>query len=327
MIKILKITNFKSIKNLELPCSKINVFIGEPNTGKSNILETIGIFSYCGNFQFAQFQEFVRFEKISDLFRDEGIEQKIQISFDNRRLSLNFENGAFRGEIAEEEKVLFRLGGNFSNLSFAGPENRGLIDFKYYKYQSQINFGTQYTNFLLPPSGINLLAILLVRKDIREIINELCSPYNISLGLRPLENKIEFIRKIEDTIISYPYKNISDTFKRLIFHLVAIHTNQNSIIAFEEPESSAFPYYIKYFAEKIAMDTKGNQYFITTHNPYFLFPIVEKSNKNDIAINVVYYEDNQTKVKTLGPNELETLMELEKDVFFSVDELIRSKVS
>jgi len=43
MIQKLQIRNFKSMKALDLKCSRINVFIGEPNTGKSNILETIGL--------------------------------------------------------------------------------------------------------------------------------------------------------------------------------------------------------------------------------------------------------------------------------------------
>ena len=45
MIKNIAITNFKSIKNLSLKAKKINIFIGEPNTGKSNILEALGFLS------------------------------------------------------------------------------------------------------------------------------------------------------------------------------------------------------------------------------------------------------------------------------------------
>jgi len=41
MIKTLEIKNFKSIKDLKLDLRRINIFIGEPNTGKSNILETM----------------------------------------------------------------------------------------------------------------------------------------------------------------------------------------------------------------------------------------------------------------------------------------------
>jgi AAA15 family ATPase/GTPase len=38
MIKDLEIKNFKSIKHLNLNCRKINLCIGEPNTGKSTFL-------------------------------------------------------------------------------------------------------------------------------------------------------------------------------------------------------------------------------------------------------------------------------------------------
>jgi len=46
MIKRLEIKNFKSIKQLELDCKRVNIFIGGPNSGKSNILEGIGILSH-----------------------------------------------------------------------------------------------------------------------------------------------------------------------------------------------------------------------------------------------------------------------------------------
>ena len=36
------IKNFKSIKDLHLDCKRVNVFIGKPNVGKSNILEGWG---------------------------------------------------------------------------------------------------------------------------------------------------------------------------------------------------------------------------------------------------------------------------------------------
>jgi AAA15 family ATPase/GTPase len=42
MITKLSIANFKSIRQLDIDCKKVNLFIGEPNTGRSNILETLG---------------------------------------------------------------------------------------------------------------------------------------------------------------------------------------------------------------------------------------------------------------------------------------------
>ena len=48
MITTLNIERFKSIRTLELSCRRVNVFIGEPNTGKSNILEALGLLSWLG---------------------------------------------------------------------------------------------------------------------------------------------------------------------------------------------------------------------------------------------------------------------------------------
>jgi hypothetical protein len=47
MIENLSIKNFKSIKYLSIDCKRINLFIGEPNAGKSNILEALGVISWC----------------------------------------------------------------------------------------------------------------------------------------------------------------------------------------------------------------------------------------------------------------------------------------
>ena len=44
-LKKIRIQNFKSIKDLELKCKSINLFIGKPNAGKSNILEALGLVS------------------------------------------------------------------------------------------------------------------------------------------------------------------------------------------------------------------------------------------------------------------------------------------
>jgi Predicted ATPase len=46
MLQNISIKNFKSIKDLEFKAKRINLFIGKPNTGKSNILEALGIFMF-----------------------------------------------------------------------------------------------------------------------------------------------------------------------------------------------------------------------------------------------------------------------------------------
>ena len=48
MIASVAIQRFKSIRSLTLACRKINVFIGPPDTGKTNILESLLLVSCLG---------------------------------------------------------------------------------------------------------------------------------------------------------------------------------------------------------------------------------------------------------------------------------------
>lgn len=67
----LEIRNFKSIKASYFNCKKINLFIGKPNVGKSNILESVGLLGGMNSWKKEKiFSEFVRYEKTRNLFYD-----------------------------------------------------------------------------------------------------------------------------------------------------------------------------------------------------------------------------------------------------------------
>ena len=167
------------------------------------------------------------------------------------------------------------------------------------------------------------MSVLLSRKDIRAAANDLLSPIGLRLGVRPQENKIEVIKEFEDVIVFYPYTVMSDTFQRLIFYLAAILSNKDSVLVFEEPESYTFPYYTKYLAEIIALDESNNQYFISTHNPYFLLPLLEKASIADIAVFVTYYEDYQTRVRPPSERQLQQLTEV--DIFSNIEAFLEEE--
>lgn len=94
MIKKLSIKNFKSIKDLEIDCSRINIFIGEPNTGKSNILEALGTASWCG--YGGKLKNYVRFHGIQNLFYDDLLDHPVKIKIDKINLNILFENDSFK---------------------------------------------------------------------------------------------------------------------------------------------------------------------------------------------------------------------------------------
>ena len=89
---------------------------------------------------------------------------------------------------------------------------------------------------------------------------------------------------------------------------------------FEEPGAHSFPYYTKYLAELIASDST-NQYFVVTHNLYFLLALLEKTSLDQLAVFVTYLEDYQSKLKRLSVNALQEILSLDIDPFFDLEAL------
>lgn len=322
MAKSLTIRGFKSIKDQSLECRRVNVLIGEPNVGKSNILEAIGMFSwgYYGRFGYDS-KMFCRFERVSNLFYDEDLQHTVNIHMGELGLDLKFSNGRFEGRYVAGQTEQDVITGDHVSLRLTQQNRQGpLADLKAYRFTVRETFSRQETGFLLPPVGDNLFSLLLANAELRTIVNQPFLARGLRLGLRPQESRLEVIKQSEDVIISYPYSLVSETLQRLSFYTAAILTNKESVITFEEPEAHAFPFYTKILAEMIALDQNKNQFFISTHNPYFLLPLLAKAPKQDIAVHVVYFEDYQTKVKRLSDAELVESTEL--DIFSNLDRFI-----
>ncbi|MEZ4830135.1 MAG: AAA family ATPase [Bacteroidia bacterium] len=90
MIENLTIKNFKSIKELELPCRKLNVFIGDPNSGKSNIIEALSLQSQNAFHQELN-KDIFRYKTLGDLFYDFNISEAIEIITNEKQSKLFYE--------------------------------------------------------------------------------------------------------------------------------------------------------------------------------------------------------------------------------------------
>ena len=334
MIQELEIHNFKSIKDLTLPCKRFNIFIGEPNTGKSNILEALGLLSFVGVWQYqenSKLHGFVRHERTSNLFYDDEVGDPLSIRANELAIDFGYRDGGYNGRVTFQQNrridpLSTAISGDDYSIQHVGkiggyPGNAIWPEtIKFYRFPLTDIHARSTKNFLLPPWGGNLPSLLLQNRELRNLVNLPFSTNGLRLGLRPQENRIEVIKQADDVIISYPYALASDTLKRITFYTAAIETNINSVIVLEEPEAHSFPGETKLLAEQIAMDENDNQYFIVTHNPYFLMPLLSKAPKDDIAIAIVYNEDYQTKVKSLDPEELPELFEL--DIFANLNRYI-----
>ncbi|MBN2520028.1 MAG: ATP-binding protein, partial [Bacteroidales bacterium] len=144
---------------------------------------------------------------------------------------------------------------------------------------------------------------------------------DLKITLKPTENDILVSKLIEDEIYSYPYFSLSETMQRVIFYNIALKSNKNSILLFDEPESNTFPFYTKYLAERIALD-KTNQFFITTHNPYLLLNLIEKSKEEDLNICITRMKNYQTSLSILENKQISEVLDLNSDVFFNIDKIL-----
>ncbi len=353
MIEKLSVKNFKSVKDLNLSCKQVNVFIGKPNVGKSNILEALSVFSVpFEQLPNQNLKDIIRLRNNKNIFFDNQpalIEIKADDVFShlyqNSSGGLTIEIGA--GDISEYYNFerdgyffsddLFVNGSLSSKLQSSarittGGESRLASANKvqypyqssilYYVFKKDTDFRLEKNDLLLPPHGSNLISV--IRKDFKFLdeISGLFEEYGLELLVDDKENSFEIQKKINRTVFKYPFSLTADTLQRMIFYMTAVETNQHTTIIFEEPETHSFPPYTRDLAMRIAA-SETNQFFISTHSPYMLSSLIENLPYDKLNICLTYFKDYQTCVKILSQDETEDLINMSDSAFFNLERFIR----
>jgi len=336
-ISNIHIQNFKSIKDLKLQANRVNVFIGEPNTGKSNILEALSVFSI--NAMDSGFKQLIRFKSTGNLFYDSVLDKPISIKTNVQSFKLEYkknDNGALMNQFAglfyqKEEDLLKKTNSNHDRPSFDMRHDGTIINNYGANFQTHVvtyiykrleKFEQTFRPFLNPPYGDNIPNLLLSSSEYKKMVSNFFRDKGYKINLKPEDNDMEIAKEEDEIIYSYPYMTISETLQRIVFMMLAIETNKNSTLILDEPESNTFPFYTKYVAERIAQD-KSNQYFITTHNPYLLMNIIEKTPSKELNIYITKMKNYQTKAHLLSKADLKEVVRMQHDVFFNLDKFAK----
>lgn len=352
-INNIEISNFKSIRHQKIDgCKRINVFIGYPNVGKSNILEALGLYSVM---LLAQGESFVlddicRVQHFTELYFNQAYRSDITVKLDNRFMvtvssgqntgiaSIDFVDESDYDDKSQrlaygDAQVTVRHSIDLNRNS--GTKLQSVISNKYNnlnelpvypikKYQFVNNAPVHHTKgySLSIPDGKNLLDVLQREADLRKDLAEILRTYGLKLLLDTSAESIMLIKEIDDsTVLRIPYHQIADTLKRLIFYKAAIASNNNTILLFEEPEAHMFPPYISRLTGDIIHDENKNQYFIATHSPFVINDLLEDA-REDLSVYVVGYKNGETIIKRLTEEQLHEIYNHGVDLFLNIEDYL-----
>ncbi len=337
MISNLEIKNYKSISQLELNCSRINVFIGEPNSGKSNILEALDL-SYLSsmmgmnesykkeNKESIDLKSFFRVNKVADMFHLGNLTSPISIVHPGFSVDTSIEL------IPDNEKDLTLFEFNNSNGSFTNFDNdfnpQAPLQFlaspiKPYRYKSSIQFhdAGNHIQRLMAPFGNNLAKVIYYNKDMQQLAKDFAKEHGFDLNIDNSTDNITLQLRINEGIVySLSYEALADTYKRILFYSAAVKHTNATVITLDEPDTHAFPPYVSYLADEI-IKQDNVQFFIATHNPYLLNNLIENSPVGQLSVFIISCDKiNRTTVsKKLSDNDLSELLDFGVDIFFNLN--------
>jgi predicted ATPase len=332
------IQNFKSIKDCEFNPKRINVLIGEPNSGKSNLLEGLSLLNPPIGVDGLLGAGIYREPRLDLLFNDFDLTKEISIGCNRgfggaaQTITAEIKPGLierfrYQKSIRYDGKTDFHDEqlDHFTTLSessapIAGDLNVNGLNLEsldssisYYTFSDcqQTSITDLYSSKLASPHGHNIAEILgKSPSGVGELYGGLVQDVE-KLGYEFMiiadnTSHLYITPLIKEKILKFrPITILADTLRRMMFYHAAIATNKDAVLLFEEPEAHSFPPYITQFANWV-LESETNQFFIATHSPYLLSQLLT-SDKDDVAVFLTYLdpEDHSTKLHLVSPEGLD----------------------
>jgi AAA15 family ATPase/GTPase len=332
----IEIKNFKSIRDAKInDCKRVNIFIGYPNVGKSNILEALCLFCITHE---TKFTDFIRVKEDPTLFFNGFINNTIEITINGLfQISCKYSLGELQIverylEKYSNSEITFRtptLKENyFRNFSFSrakAPEATvPELNFKKYEFKKGgTKKITQYSSLDIP-FGENIFSIIQTDEQIYEEASALLKDYGLELLYDSGLQAFTIFKRTDKGIFTVPYDLLADTLQRLIFYKTAILSNRDSVLLFEEPEAHMFPPYISKFTTAVIHDANENQFFIETHSPFVINDFMDNLKSEELAIYIVSFkkETGETQINRMSETDMHEAYQFGYDFFMNINKFI-----
>lgn len=331
IVEDLVIENFKSIKRLHLKPKRVNIFIGAPNSGKTNIIEAL---SFLSKGFPNHYREMVRFEEASDLFTDFETNERIAIRTEKFDCHIEYEkrdDGTLGNrftigyEGTTKKNPSWHLLGSYS-MNHHGEINHNTgnfnTDFFCYIFKPQKEVRHDLAPFLEAPFGQNIPNLLKINPELRALVNTIFREHGFQLLIKKAENKILMTRMLaDDSLLDFKFTSISTTLQRIIFMLLAIKSNKDKVLIFDELEANTYPFYVQEIAKHIAED-RSNQYFMTSHSSYLIQKLIDKTPAGELNIYYSKMENFRTKVELLNQSQLDNFGKMGEDAMLNLENIV-----
>lgn len=328
-LKDVHIHHFRSIRDCSLTdLRQINVLIGRPNTGKTNIIDAVTLFAIpeLTNRTDLKLKHVIRAHTPEELFLIKNQTQYARVTSNRVGCALQYSqvtglNAQLTFDNAHGEHVY-----NFDAAFRALASSNTFIDpvIKRYRYFNHIAFTRIGGTELTVPYGQNLFGLLDESPEIQKLIAEIIDSTGITMHFDAHGPKIRITNDPRpNTELHFP--SLSASLQRLCFYLAAIKSNREKFIVFDNPDANIFPTMLVHLATGM-LENVSNQYLFSTHEYYILIDLLEDELEK-VAIFNVYTENGETKIYRLTDEDLKAILYNGVDPFINNEAFIPKKSS
>lgn len=347
-IKNIEITNFKSIRQAEVKdCRRVNVFVGYPNVGKSNVLEALSLFSVSKKTNEVKLKHLIRVTEEPTIYFNGNIQKPFKIIANKEfeltgyhlhgDLKLTLSNLNLLVEVNEPTEEPLKVPFQYNTITFRNFEYQSVVENdqfalleeallypKMYKFKKHTNTKLGDYSVLSYPFGENMFSVIQSNSSIRRELSALLKPYSLKMLFDSGYQSFSLLKTIdEENVFSVDYSLIADTLQRLFFYKTAVLSNKEQILLLEEPEAHMFPPYISQLTSDIIQDKNQNQFFIATHSPFVLNDFMEDLKDDELSIYAVGLEYGETTIRRLTDKDVTEIYQYGIDLFFNLENYLK----